>query len=169
MGGFIAEGKVRFASHQSNQPDNLLYACKNPLMALQPGDTIHSKSWTITAEQAAQLKQAIDKDKQHPPGYLLLGNRHSMQQTAEKSSSNGKRHNCFTWARERINACVHPDAKIPDGDVMGWLYTQTSRYLPATVNRHSLWYQKPIAIAAITATGTAVASYYIATNRCNIQ
>ena len=89
------------------------------------------------------------------------------------SSSRETGYNCFTWAREQLDNLDVEHITIPNSVEMR-LAAMTSRYLVDPRHRATMWYQRPMAVAAMVAgaaavTGVAVANSDSLSNTCKMM
>lgn len=94
---FIANSKAEM------KEESLLFRCKKRMMDLKTGDKIAQQHWFIDQVDALKLIDAITKDKERPPVFNILGKDSVITGSSAKSSSKEKGHNCFTYAKEKIN------------------------------------------------------------------
>ena len=150
----VGKALIRKEKFEGNYNDNLRFQVTeiNNICGIE----LALESWSISQDFAKKLIEDIDKDMQSmkttPISFYLLGNK------SFRLSSSQDGHNCFTWARKKINSLNHPDIKVPD-DYRDWLLASSQTYLPAPrQNNHSFWSQKNIcpALGVTAAVGVAV-------------
>jgi hypothetical protein len=90
-------------SHNELKTTPLLYRCTRKMMDLTPNEQIACKTWYIAKEDAVNLISDIKKDKDNPPKFNILGEGSLLTGSSAYSSSTDRGHNCFTYAKEKIN------------------------------------------------------------------
>jgi len=85
-------------------------------------DKLYSKSWSITRALAETLDQNIQADTTKKIFYSKLG------ENALSGSVEG--HNCFTWAREKLNGLQDSNITLPE-KWPDYIVAHPSLYLPA--------------------------------------
>ena len=81
----------------------LIYRCKARMMDLHQDDIICSLSWPIDKEDAIRLIKNIRDEQHQPPVFNIFGKDSLLAAGSAASSSKAKGHNCFTYAKEKIN------------------------------------------------------------------
>ncbi len=113
----ILDSRIRMEHYQEQSEAELksnpmIYRCDKRMMDLRPQDGIAEQHWYIDQEDALRLIQSINKDKEHPPVFNILGIKSVITSASAQSSSKEKGHNCFTYAREKIVSLKLPQIVI---------------------------------------------------------
>lgn len=101
----------------------LLYRCSDlrtdgsgkkiaEMMDLKQGDSIARQTWSINPEDGETLIRNIEKDQQNPPLFSIFGEKSILAGSSACSSSTNRGHNCFTYAKEKINQLNNTDIQI---------------------------------------------------------
>lgn len=106
----------------------LLFNCRRQLMEIQNGDCLLYSTYPIPKLTAQILVKNIEKQKDNPPKYNILGNS-ALAASSAKSSSNPTGHNCFTFARMMLRDLGDEYIKVPGDTLDKWIYSATSRVL----------------------------------------
>jgi len=114
----IKDSKIRVESLTANtrkelDENPLLYRCKTKMMDLKPYDELALlPPWLIDKEDAQRLIDVISNDQKNPPVFNIFGESSVFTGSSAKLSSKERGHNCFTYAKEKIEELNVPDIKI---------------------------------------------------------
>jgi hypothetical protein len=130
----IRDGKVRTYHDESvGSCSKLLFTCPRQMMQIRSGRDclrIHIlySTWQISKPTARMLIKNIEKQKEKPPKYNILGNS-ALAASSATSSRNRTGHNCFTFAREMLRDLNDEYINLPEDTLGRWIYSATSRFL----------------------------------------
>ena len=115
---------------------------KKKMMDLKEGDSITCKIWPIKKEEALKLVGSIVRDKErgpHQPIFCIFGKGSLLTGSSAYSSNKERGHNCFTYAKKKIEELKSTTVKIepnPNAYYIEMLAEVTSLTLtrPVTLN-----------------------------------
>jgi hypothetical protein len=100
-------------------------------------------AWGVTQDQRDRLIQDIEEDKKDPPLYGVSGD------LAKFNSDSRRKHNCFTWAREKlVNLQEDEISNKLEPMFTDWVAAKTSFYLPDYPP--PFWKRKNVIIPSVT-------------------
>jgi hypothetical protein len=125
----IRDGKVRtYYGESVGSCSKLLFTCPRQMMQIRTGDCLLYSTWPIFKPTARMLIKNIEKQKEKPPKYNVLGNS-ALAASSAASSRNRTGHNCFTFAREMLCDLNDEYINLPEDTLGTWIYSATSRFL----------------------------------------
>lgn len=103
----IKDARIRVECFTANSKNELtdaplLFRCQEKMMDLREGDDISSLTRYITSENAEKLIKSIREDQENPPIFNIFGESSLLTGSSAYSSSRERGHNCFTYAKEKI-------------------------------------------------------------------
>lgn len=90
----------------------LVFRCDRQMMDLRENESIAYVQWPITRQNAFRLINAITRDKEMPPLFNIIGKNSLLTASSAHSSSKDRGHNCFTFAKAKIEELDVPTIKI---------------------------------------------------------
>ena len=129
----LRDGKVRMDKFESVESESglsskLLFNCRRQLMEIQNGDSLLYSTYPIPKLTAQILIKNIEKRKDDPPKYNMLGNS-ALAASSATASSKPTGHNCFTFARMMLRELDDEYIKVPGDSLDKWIYSASSRVL----------------------------------------
>lgn len=116
----IKNARIRIKSYSASVDDEsegqkkLIHCCEDSknMMSIKPGDEIVYKMWHINKRDAQRLISAIEKDQKKPPIFNIFGKNSIFAGSSAVASSKEKGHNCFTYAKAKIQELDIPSIKL---------------------------------------------------------